>query len=106
LGPLASKHLQETRRWLANTPDHHWFIQLLATDQTQASEVEYFLKRMTPLLEKEQVKVYVADIKGRNRIGVIYGDFPNKDAAQAAVAQLPPAFKAYRPYPRQVVRLR
>jgi len=106
LGPLASKQLQETRRWLAAAPDYRWFIQLLATDHGQTNEVEHFLKRMTPLLEKDQVKVYVADIKGRNRIGVIYGDYPNKEAAQAAIAQLPPAFKSYRPYPRQVLRLR
>lgn len=39
-------------------------------------------------------------------MGVIYGDYPSREAAMNAMGSLPQALKLYGPYPRQVRRLR
>jgi septal ring-binding cell division protein DamX len=45
-------------------------------------------------------------MKGSERMGVIYGDFPNRAAAVEALKALPAELRPYQPFPRQVIKLR
>jgi septal ring-binding cell division protein DamX len=106
-GPLTRQRLEETRKWLDATNDRRWFIQLLSTDAGSAGQVERFLDGISKVAaEPDAIRVYTAESKGTRRLGVIYGEYPSRDAASRAMNSLPAALKTYGPYPRQVSRLR
>jgi MSHA biogenesis protein MshM len=103
LNAAAQERLQETRKWLQETDGNRWFIQLVATNTSQLEYAQNFLTRADRLLQPERAKLYVADIGKELRIGIIYGDFPNWQAANRAVEQLPPDLRTNSPFPRQVL---
>jgi septal ring-binding cell division protein DamX len=52
------------------------------------------------------VRVYRSRLAGRERLGVIYGDYASREEANAALATLGEISPASRPYVRPVSRLR
>jgi MSHA biogenesis protein MshM len=105
-GPLTRTHMEQYAEWIENTPRTSYFIQLLATDATHTGEIEGFLARATQQLDPAAIRAYRSSLSGRDRVGVIYGDFPTREAAAAAMQSLPESIKAAQPFPRQVSRLR
>ena len=65
-----------------------------------------YLRRAQKAKELDGVRVYISDVPGTTRIGVIFGDFESRDAAYAALRDLPKTLRTGKPYPRQVIRLR
>jgi type II secretory pathway predicted ATPase ExeA/septal ring-binding cell division protein DamX len=106
LPAAVQQRLIEHRSWFEQVPDDHWFIQLLGTDSSQARRIESLLGRADTLLDPSSVRVYFVPLHGTERMGVIYGDFPNRAAATEALKALPMELRPYRPYPRQVIKLR
>lgn len=106
LGSQTRARIEATRDWLATVPDQHWFIQLLGADASSADEIENFVGATIRATGAAQVHVYVANVDGNQRIGVIYGDYPSREAALAALAQLPESLRALKPFPRMVKWLR
>ena len=105
-GQLTRQHFEKYDAWIDSAPRQHYFIQLLATDATHTGEVEGFLARATTQLDPAELRAYRSSLSGRDRIGVIYGDYPTREAAAAAMQTLPESIKAAQPFPRQVSRLR
>ncbi len=105
-GPLTQQHLEATRKWLDAAGDSRWFIQLLSTDPGSAAHLENFLNTAARLVAPAELRVYSVEFGGTRRMGVIYGDYPSREAAMNAMGSLPQALKLYGPYPRQVRRLR
>ena len=105
-GPLTQQHLEATRKWLDAAGDSRWFIQLLSTDPGSAAHLENFLGTAARLVAPAELRVYSVEFGGTRRMGVIYGDYPSREAAMNAMGSLPQALKLYGPYPRQVRRLR
>ena len=105
-GPLTRQHLAQYEEWIKDAPRTHYFIQLLATDSTHTGEVEGFLARAIAVLEPAHIRVYRSSLSGRDRTGVIYGDFATREEAIAAMQALPETIKAIQPFPRQVSKLR
>ena len=105
-GPLTRQHFEKYEAWIEEAPRQHYFIQLLATDATHTGEVEGFLARAATQLDSAELRAYRSSLSGRDRIGVIYGDYPTREAAAAAMQSLPESIKAAQPFPRQVSRLR
>jgi len=95
-----------TEQWLKQTPDSHHFIQLLVTDAASHEQVTAFLANNAGTLDLRQVRVYRSSIGGGIRLGVIYGDYPSRDQAKAALATLGEISPSSRPYVRAVARLR
>jgi MSHA biogenesis protein MshM len=95
-----------TEHWLKQTPDSHHFIQLLVTDAASHEQVTAFIANNAGTLDLRQVRVYRSSIGGRMRLGVIYGDYPSRDQANAALATLGEISPSSRPYVRAVARLR
>ncbi|MDQ5879763.1 MAG: biosis protein MshM [Pseudomonadota bacterium] len=106
LGPMTTAHLSASETWLRQTRGHHYFIQLLSVDATNAREVEAFLATYGSSLDASQLRVYRSSLSGRDRIGVIFGDFATREQATAAIGTLPSALQATQPYPRSVAKLR
>ncbi len=106
MGPLTRKRFDETLQWLDSTKDNRWFIQLLSTDAGSVSNVERFLANASKLADPDAIRVYKVEREEGDRLGVIYGDYPSREAASKALQQLPAALKTYGPHPRQVRRLK
>lgn len=106
LGSQTRARIEATRQWLANVADDRWFIQLLAADARSADKTEDFVSDTIRQIGADQVRVYVADVKGVQRVGVIYGDYPSREAALAAETQLPEQLRGLKPFPRMVKWLR
>ena len=106
LGPATRERLLATRQWLDSADQSRWFIQLLAADGQRYDHVESFVARATRLADAAQVRVYSVELEGTTRVGVIYGDYPSREAALAALAQLPEPLKAFGPYARPIRHLR
>lgn len=104
-GPQTRQYFTQYSEWIESAPRSHYFIQLLATDASQTGEIESFLSRATKTLDPDKLRAYRSDLSGRDRIGVIYGDFPDRQSAAAATQALPESIKAAQPFPRQVSRL-
>jgi septal ring-binding cell division protein DamX len=104
--PLTRQHFGQYDQWIADAPNNHYFIQLLATDASKSGEIEGFLARVTTMLEPSLVRAYRSSLSGRDRVGVIYGDFATREEAVGAMQALPESIKAAQPFPRQVSKLR
>ncbi|HTY98587.1 MAG TPA: AAA family ATPase [Rhodocyclaceae bacterium] len=106
LKPLTRRLVQESRPWLSSADGEQWFIQLLATDLQRGEFVENFIAKAAGQVEEGQLRAYLAKLDGQRRIGVIYGQFASLQAATAAIQKLPASLQTYKPFPRQVKRLR
>ena len=106
LGALTRQRLDATKDWLKASADDRWFIQLLGSDIGQTVAIEAFVMRSSELLGAAQVRVYVANTKNVQRVGVIFGDYPNREAALSAVKLLPAGLQNLGAFPRMVKHLR
>lgn len=95
-----------TDEWLNVTPATHYFIQLLSTDGNNERGVEIFLDNVSKSLDPTQIRVYRSKLSGRERLGVIYGNFPTREIALAELAKLAPTVAGSNPYIRTVSKLR
>ena len=64
------------------------------------------LARATAALDPAHLRVYRSSLSGRDRLGVIYGDFESREEAAQAMLALPESIKAIQPFPRQVSKLK
>ncbi len=104
--PPLSGLIASTEEWLKTTPDSHYFIQLLSTEGNNHRDVELFLENNTKSLDLQQIRVYRSKLSGRDRLGVIYGDYPSSEAADTELATLAKVSPTSRPYIRMVSKLR
>jgi septal ring-binding cell division protein DamX len=104
--PTLAERIAASEDWLKNTPDTHYFIQLLSTDGNNARDVEIFLENNTGGLDPQQIRVYRSSLSGRERLGVIYGDYASREAANPELTRLAKANPASKPYVRSVSKLR
>ena len=101
-----AERLAASEAWLAQAPDDHYFIQLVSTAGGNQSDVERFLDEKTRELDPQQVRVYRSALSGRERWGVIYGDFASREAASAELARLRGSINSGSAYVRSVDKLR
>lgn len=104
--PLTRQHFGQYDQWIDDAPNNHYFIQLLATDATQTGQIEGFLARANTVLDPSQIRAYRSSLSGRDRVGVIFGDYASREEAAEAMQGLPDSIKAAQPFPRQVSKLR
>lgn len=100
------EHLSASDEWLKSAPDSHFVIQLLSVDGRKQREVEQFLADKGKALDPAKVRVYRSKLSGRERLGVIYGDYASEEAASADLTALGRAGLNDRPYVRSVRKLR
>ena len=101
-----AERIAATNEWLERTPETHYFIPLLSTDGNNEHGVEIFLENVSKTLDPKQIRVYRSTLSGRERLGVIYGDFATRELASAELAKLAPTSAGSSPYLRTVSKLR
>lgn len=104
-GALTQGAMARFAAWSSITSRQRYFIQLLATDASSGTDVENFLAVASKQLNPEDLRVYRSSLSGRDRVGVIYGDYPNRQVATIAMYGLPEAIRLAQPYPRQLSKL-
>ncbi|SDH20363.1 ExeA family protein [Propionivibrio dicarboxylicus] len=92
--------------WLREVPDSHFVIQLLRVGADERDRVERFLDGAADQLDLAQLRIYRSRLSGQDRLGVIYGDFPDRRAAQAALGRVLSTLPDGGFYVRPVSRLR
>ena len=103
---LTEQALDRGRTWLAASSDDRWFLQLYAVNEADSAKIEAYLRRLAETESSESIHAYRSDLSGKLRYGVIFGDYPDRAAAIAAIKKLPEWVQASKVYPRQVKRLR
>ena len=101
-----SERIAATDEWLKATPDTHYFIQLLSTDGNNQRGIEIFLEDNAKTLDPQKLRVYRSNLSGRDRLGVIYGDYASTVAAGEELAKLANVNPSNKPYIRAVRKLR
>lgn len=104
--PLLAERISATDAWLKTVPENHFTIQLLLADAGNQREVAGFIAANDKLLDVTQIRVFRTVINGRDRLGVIYGDYPTRDLAAATLVRLGPIRQNSQPYVRPVSQLR
>ena len=99
-----SERLAASEEWLETAPDTHYFIQLFNADAKRSNDVSDFLERSA--LDPRELRVYRSKLSGRDRFGVIYGDYPSADEATADLARVAKISRVSKPYIRSFSKLR
>lgn len=106
-GRLTQERIEAGQLWLQQASNARWFVQVLDTDAGRHAEVEALLRNLSANnIDLAGVHAYYSELSGKPRYGVIYGDFASREAATAAIRDLPKQLRVNQPYPRQVARLR
>ena len=99
-----AERLAASEDWLKTVADTHYFIQLFNADAKRAREVSHFLENNA--LDPRELRVYRSKLSGRDRFGVIYGDYPSAAEASADLARVAKISRIGKPYIRSVSKLR
>ena len=106
-GQLLESRLAAGTEWIQTAPGSHWFLQLHSAHANELGKIEsYLATAQTAGADMSQLRMYRSNLSGKDRLGVIYGDYPSQVAAQSAIATLPRVLRDSKPYPRQVTKLR
>ncbi|MBI5750701.1 MAG: AAA family ATPase [Hydrogenophilales bacterium] len=103
---IVEARLAATEQWLANTPPETVGIHVQLLGAGDAKRLENYLAELGKSVDIAQVFVYRTKAGGKPAYSVIYGSYPSRAAANAALAQLPAKLQAQRPYLRTVQGMR
>ncbi len=101
-----TEQIAATGEWIKATPENHYFIQLLSTDGSNEDGVQQFIEGVAASLDPGQLRVYRSNLSGRDRLGVIFGDFATWEEANKALARLTEINLDGKPYIRAVSKLK
>ena len=96
-----SERLAAGRALLAE-PKAHYAVQLLVADARERDYLENYLAEAGRSVEPQRLYVVPAGNPDAPRLGVLYGSFDERGAANAALASLPENLKQFRPYVRPI----
>ena len=99
---LLEDRLEMTRKWLSEADPDHFSIQVLVTDAGQEPALERLLQHRDIRDDLGKLYVHRVDIRGREMLGVLYGDYSDYGEAEAALKRLPEVLRHYNPYLRNV----
>jgi MSHA biogenesis protein MshM len=94
---LLERRRRATEVWLRDAPGGTHTLQLLTADAARAGEIDVWLTKLPTGIDRDAIFVYETTIKGAPRFGVLYGTFADRNAAGAALAELPKKLREARP---------
>lgn len=97
---ILDQRLQLTQPWLAAQPASTVSIQLMGTEQPEQLRLE--LKNLAGMLELDNIHVYSTKVQGKPFMSVLYGQYPDREAATKALLSLPQTLRAHQPQLRTV----
>jgi type II secretory pathway predicted ATPase ExeA len=89
LPPLLTQRLAATRHMLSTHDKNSVSIQLFYTEDVRPLRMEHFLERADKLGKLDQIYVLPLKIQDNDGYRVLYGSYPNVEAARAGIKQLP-----------------
>ncbi len=104
--PSLAERLAESERWIRSASNERHFIQLHSAEASNPNEVETYLATCCTGLDPQLLRVYRSALSGRDRFGVIYGDYPSRDAATVDLPRVAQASASPKAYVRAVNKLR
>jgi len=87
------ERIAATRKLLELEPDDAYSIELFSTDNGDAARMERFLGRARELVPLSQLYVVPSLVGRRYRLRVLFGKFPDREAAILAEKHLPPRYQ-------------
>ena len=103
---IVQKRLDATEQWLASSQGDTVGIHIQLLGGNDIKRLESYLQELGKAVDIEQVFVYRTKAGGKPAFSVIYGSYPNRTQANAALEKFPPALRAQRPYFRTVQGMR
>ncbi|APV52366.1 hypothetical protein BWI17_08560 [Betaproteobacteria bacterium GR16-43] len=94
------------REMLASGTPGGYGVQLMMTDAREKAYLEGYLTEAGRTLKPESLYLFPAGTREAPRIGVLYGAFPERGDALAALDALPAPLKQFKPYVRPLDGLR
>lgn len=105
-GVLARDRFLATQDWLQSESPERFSIQLLTANPADTAWMENFLQRAIESVRADDLYVYSWKSNGRHNFRVALGSYSSPQEATAALSQLPPALKAFKPYPESIAVIR
>ena len=93
LPPLLTQRLAAGVELFAKRTPNSASIQLFYTTERQSDRMEAFLKRAQALGKIAEIYIQPTRINGKDGYRVLYGNYPNPDAARSGIKQLPQRYK-------------
>ena len=103
---LLAQRQRATEEWLRQVPDNTYTLQLLTADVARAADVNLWLTRLPAAIKVDQVYVYSSVIRGLPRFSILYGAFPDRASATAALGELPKKMRDGKPLIRTIAGIR
>ena len=93
--PMLRERLAATREKLSGDPDSSFSIELFQADNSDPERTERFLARARDLVPLSEIFVVPVPgaTAGRYKLRVMYGVFPDRDAAGVVAKRLPPTYQ-------------
>ena len=101
---MVAQRLAATERWLDAQSPATSSIQLMGSNDQR--QLRHHLGKIGHAIEMDQVFVYRTKVQGKPAWTVLYGSFPSRAEAAAALERLPESLKSYKPYLRTVQGIR
>jgi type II secretory pathway predicted ATPase ExeA len=96
------QRLAADREWIAGRDSGRWFVQLVTIGAGEAEFARAYALKAGNLLPAGQIHLYEGGSDADRRIGIIYGDFPSRQAAADAIRHLPQELMNNDPFPRRI----
>jgi septal ring-binding cell division protein DamX len=103
-GSDMESRLAATREWLSGAPQTMHTIQIMGTNSEE--QLKGQLRALAKVLEPQKIYVFRTFAQGKPTMTVVYGGYPDRQAAQQALEKLPPSVSANRPVLRTVNGIR
>ncbi len=103
---IADARLEATQQWLAAAQPETLGIHIELLGAGEPKRLENYLLNLGKLVDIDQVFVYRTRAGGKPAYSVIYGSYPDRASANAALDKLPARLRAQRPYLRTVQSIR
>jgi type II secretory pathway predicted ATPase ExeA len=101
-----AKRLDADGNRLKGSQPERWAIQLLTADRRERSALENYLSDAGRVLKEDDLLLFASGTRDNPRIGVVYGDFASRAAAQSELAKLPQRLGQFKPYVRSFQAIR
>ena len=103
---LVQQRLSATAQWLASAKPETAGIHIQLLGASDAKRLENYLREIGKVVDIQQVFVYRTKAAGKPAFSVIYGSYPDRAHANAALEKLPVQLRAQHPYLRTVQGIR
>jgi len=103
---LLAQRQRATEEWLRQAPHSTYTLQLLTADVARAADVNLWLTRLPTGIKVDQVYIYSSVIRGLPRFSILYGAFPDRASAKAALGELPKKMRDGKPLIRTIAGIR